>query len=156
MAIIVLYNGPLQGPEMSDIMKKIPIAILLTGILVVSGCASTGVTTSAHVTNVQLGEPDFRIVATSVSGEASSEALFGVSYGLGMAATQLAIIPLTSDRMLYKMAMEKLWSNFEAAHGSATNRKLALANVRYDSETLNLFLYTKVTTVIVADVVEFE
>lgn len=120
------------------------------------GCASTGLTASSHITNVQLTSPNFRIVATNVSGEASSKAILGVSYGFGMAATQVAIIPLTEDRMLYKTAIKNFWSNFEATHGPVAERKLALINLRYDSESLNLFLYTRVTTVVVADVVEFQ
>lgn len=129
-------------------------ALALT--LILNGCASTGLTASSHVTNVQLTNPNFRIIATNVSGEASSKAILGVSYGLGMATTQLALIPITEDRMLYRVAMKNLWSNFATANGSASNRKLALVNVRYDSESLNLILYTKVTTVVVADVVEFQ
>jgi hypothetical protein len=58
--------------------------------------------------------------------------------------------------MLYKTAIQNLWATFEAAHGKAENRRLALVNVRYDSESVNIFFYTKVTTVVVADVVEFQ
>jgi hypothetical protein len=139
-------------------MKKyLSILFALTiSMLLLNGCASTGLTASSHLTNVQLGNPNFRIVATNVTGEASANGLLGISYGFGMAATQLALVPLTNDRMLYKIAMQKLWTSFEASNGPAVNRKLALINVRYDSETLNLVLYTKVTTVIVADVVEFQ
>ncbi|ELR71897.1 hypothetical protein C900_02136 [Fulvivirga imtechensis AK7] len=108
------------------------------------------------MTNVELREPNFKIVATNVSGEASSGAVFGVSYGLGMATTQVALIPLSNNRLLYKTAMQNLWNNFESANGKPVDRKLALVNVRYDSESLNLFFYTKVTTVVVADVVEFQ
>jgi len=73
-----------------------------------------------------------------------------------VATTQVALIPLTDDRMLYKKAMQDVWANFEKQYGSPAKRKLALVNVRYDSESLNLFFYTKVTTAVVADVVEFE
>lgn len=137
-------------------MKKILIFCLSGVLLLFAGCGSTGVTASGHVTNVQLTSPNFRVVATNVSGEASSEAVLGISYGFGMTATQLALIPLTDNRMLYKTAMQKLWSGFEASNGAIANRRLALVNVRYDSESLNLFFYTKVTTVVVADVVEFQ
>lgn len=141
---------------MNLLRKPLWAAGLTLMAFVLSGCASTGLTTSSHLTNVELREPNFRIVATNVTGEASSEGIFGVSYGLGIATSQIALIPLTDDRMLYKTAIQRLWQNFEAANGSAVNRKLALVNVRYDSESLNLFFYTKVTTVIIADVVEFE
>jgi hypothetical protein len=137
-------------------MTKLISTSLLAISMLLNGCASTGLTASNHITNVQLTNPNFRIVATNVSGEASSKAMIGISYGLGMATTQLALIPLTDDRMLYRTAMKNLWSNFEAMNGNVSNRKLALVNIRYDSESLNLFLYTKVTTVVVADVVEFQ
>jgi hypothetical protein len=57
--------------------------------------------------------------------------------------------------MLYTEAMEALWNSYGEQHGSAENKKLALVNMRYDSETLNLLLYTRVNISIRADVVEF-
>lgn len=138
-------------------MKKLTILLSTFAFLILmNSCASTGLTASSHVTNVQLTNPNFKVIATNVTGEASSKAILGVSYGLGIATTQLALIPITDERMLYKLAMKKLWENFEATNGGVKNRKLALVNVRYDSESLNLFFYTKVTTAVVADVVEFE
>lgn len=136
---------------------KIYVPVLLFGLAVLStGCASSGLTASSHVTNVQLTNPNFHIVATSVSGEASSKGVLGVSVGFGMAASQMSIIPLTKDRMLYRAAMKDLWANFEKQNGPVANRRLALVNIRYDSECLNLFLFTRLTSNIVADVVEFE
>lgn len=138
-------------------MKNLVFALLsLAALVLLNGCASTGLTASSHVTNVQLTNPNFKVIATNVSGEATSKGIIGVSYGLGIATTQLALIPITDDRMLYKNAMKNLWANFEEKNGPTTNRKLALVNVRYDSESLNLFFYTKVTTAVAADVVEFE
>jgi len=58
--------------------------------------------------------------------------------------------------MLYKNAMLQLWKNFEVKNGPVKDRKLALTNLRYDSESVNLFLYTKITTVIIADIIEFD
>jgi len=124
--------------------------------LLLGSCASAGLTASSHITNVQLTSPNFKIVETNVAGEASTKGIFGVSYGFGMAATQFSIIPLTEDRMLYRLAIKNLWDNFESKNGTVANRKLALVNVRYDSESLNLFFYTKLRTAIVADVVEFQ
>jgi hypothetical protein len=51
--------------------------------------------------------------------------------------------------------MEDLWSSFEAQHGPAEGRRLALVNVRYDSDATNLLLYSDLTLAIRADVVEF-
>lgn len=138
-------------------MKTIAFTLIsLVAIGFLNGCASTGLTASSHITNVQLTNPNFRVVATNVSGEATSKAVLGVSYGLGMATAQFALIPLGNDRMLYKNAMKNLWEKFESTNGKVNNRRLALVNVRYDSDVLNLFFYTSVTTAIVADVVEFE
>ncbi|HEY9489761.1 MAG TPA: DUF6567 family protein [Chryseosolibacter sp.] len=130
---------------------------LLVGISTLfGGCASSGLTVSSHLTNVQLGNPNFKVIATSITGEGSSRALLGISVGLGFGTSQLALIPLDKNRLLYGTAMKTLWANFETAHGPVANRRLALINMRYDSDALNLFFYTKLTTVLVADVVEFE
>jgi len=129
---------------------------MLSVVILLTSCASAGLTASSHITNVQLTSPNFRVVATNVSGEATSRGVLGVSYGLGMASAQLAIIPLSKNRKLYQLAIKNFWSNFEATHGPVAGKRLALVNVRYDSESLNLVLFTKVTTVVVADVVEFE
>lgn len=136
-------------------MKTKNIIIILLA-LAAGGCASTGLTASSHVTNVQLTSPNFKVIATNVQGEASAKGVLGVSYGFGVATSQLAIIPLTEDRMLYRNAIRNFWSNFEAKNGAIAGRRLALVNVRYDSESTNLILFTKVTTIVVADVVEFE
>lgn len=135
--------------------SRVSALIAVAGLLI-SGCASTGLTASSHLTNVQLHDANYRVVATNVSGEASSEALLGFSIGIGFGATQVALIPLDKNRLLYGTAMKSLWDNFESKHGPVVNRRLALVNMRYDSDALNLFFYTKVSTVLVADVVEFE
>lgn len=132
------------------------LTVLLLMLILVNGCTSTGVTASSHVTNVQLTEPNFRMVMPNVSGEAASDAILGLSFSFGMATSQVALIPLSKNRMLYQAAMKKLWENFEAANGPVLGRRLALTNLRYDSDCLNVIVYTKAKTVIVADVVEFE
>ncbi len=139
-------------------MKKLTSIFFLLGAfaLLMQGCASTGLTAASQLTNVQLGSANFRIVATNVSGEASSRGMLGVSFGFGMAVTQMALIPLENDRTLYRNAMKNLWENFEAVNGAPINRKLALVNVRYDSESLNTLFFTKISAVVVADVVEFQ
>jgi hypothetical protein len=134
-------------------MKKlISILFFIVIIFTLGGCLSTGLTTSTHITNVGLSSNNYQIVATSISGEASSNGIIGVSFGGG----QLSIIPLSSNRTLYKNALQNLWANFEAKNGSAVGRTLALTNLRYDSETLNTGFYTKIKIVVIADVVEFK
>ena len=53
-------------------------------------------------------------------------------------------------------ALENLWKEYEEKHGSVIGKKLALVNVRYDSDALNLILYTKAKISIRADIVEFK
>jgi hypothetical protein len=136
--------------------KTLSILSFIVVAALLGGCASTGLTASTHLTNVGLSNNNYRIVATNVSGEASSDGIFGASLGVGMGAAQYSLIPLTPDRTLYKIAMQNLWTNFEAKNGSAVDRTLALTNLRYDSESFNLFFYTKLKVVVIADVVEFK
>jgi hypothetical protein len=136
--------------------KSISILSIIALVSVLGGCASAGLTASTHRTNVGLSSNNYRIVATNVSGEASSEGILGASFGIGMGASQFALIPLTSNRTLYKNAMLNLWANFEAKNGSAIDHTFALVNLRYDAESLNTFFYTKVKIVVIADVVEFK
>jgi hypothetical protein len=105
---------------------------------------------------VGLSSNNYQIVATNISGEASSAGIVGISLAIGLGGTQFAIIPLSPNRTLYKNAMQNLWTNFEATNGSAAGRTLALTNLRYDSETLNTVVYTKIKIVVIADVVEFK
>jgi hypothetical protein len=138
-------------------MKKLSISFGIVSLLFfASGCMSSGLTASTHRTDVQLSRANYRIVATNISGKASSDALFGASFGVGVAGNQVALIPLSSSRSLYQLAMKDMWASFETAHGAIGNRRLALVNFRYDSESLNAFIYTKVTVTVVADIIEFQ
>jgi len=132
------------------------IVTLLGAASLLTGCAASGLTASSHLTNVELSDGNYRVVATNITGQASSKGIVGISVGFGMGGSQMSLIPLTEDRMLYKRAMQDLWNNFEERHGAPANRRLALVNVRFDSESLNLLLYTRLNTVIIADVVEFD
>lgn len=129
------------------------IAVMSAGLF--TGCSSTGVHASANVTQVQLAHANYKIVATSVAGKAQAEYLFGASMSIGMYNQTFALIPLTKDRALYKLALADLWKNFEAAYCDARGRRLALINVRYDSEAANFFFYTRPRITLVADVIEF-
>ena len=68
----------------------------------------------------------------------------------------IALIPLGGDRLRYKVALENLWRNFEQTHGSTKGRSLALVNVRFDADALNvLVFYTRPKISVRADVIEF-
>jgi predicted Zn-dependent protease with MMP-like domain len=154
---IPLLNKFIFQQNQLSIMKKIItglFSIFIANLLL--SCVSTGLTSSTHRTDVGLANNNYRIVATNVSGEASTESILGASYGVGLGASQFAFIPLTPNRAIYKNAMQNLWANYEAKKGSVVDHPLALVNLRYDTETLNTIFYTKLKVVIVADVVEFK
>lgn len=123
-----------------------------------TGCVTTGSFPSANVTNVELSESNFEVVATDVAGEASAGYILGFSagFGVGSQMSTLALARVEGEGTLYRQAIENLWNNFRAEYGDVEGRNLALVNVRFDGDALNLFLlYTRPTISIRADVVEF-
>jgi hypothetical protein len=137
---------------MKHFMCLFGLSVVLTTLV---GCASTGRFSSTNLTNVELSEGNFRVVATNVYGEASADYLFGFSVAQGGEMQTVALIHLGGDRLLYKVALENLWRNFEQTHGNIEGRSLALANVRFDSDALNVFFFTRSTISVRADVIEF-
>lgn len=131
-----------------------PVALI--SAILISGCANTGLFFSANSTQVQLAESNYEIVATNVSGESEAGYLLGVSFSAGAATNTVALARVSGSGMLYMEALENLWKDYEEKHGSVIGKKLALVNVRYDSDALNLILYTKSKISIRADVVEFK
>lgn len=136
-------------------MKTTAFYCLLTISLFLAGCSNTGLFPSSNVTDVRLADSNYKLVATNVNGEAEVAYILGLSISYGMATQTLAIFRVSGTGLVYKEALEELWANFESAHGPVAGRSLALANVRYDSDVLNLLLYTKVRISIRADIVEF-
>lgn len=134
---------------------RLSLPALALSALLASGCASTGVVNASHLTNVQLTEGNYRVVAIGVSGEASASYLVGVSAAVGTEMSTLALARIGGSGALYEEALADLWANFEAEHGPAEGRALALTNVRYDSDALNLVVYTRPHVGVRADVVEF-
>ena len=55
----------------------------------------------------------------------------------------------------YDSALKNLWKNYEEEYGKIEGKKLALVNIRNDSEVLNTILYTQAKYFITADVIEF-
>lgn len=133
-------------------MKKL---FLLLVAVICTGCTTSGAFLSLNQTQVKLAQANYQIVATGVSGEAESGYILGVSYATGPTAMTFAVARITGSGMLYSEAIENLWINFEKDHGAIDGGALALANVRYDSDILNLLLFTKVTVSVRADVIEF-
>lgn len=138
-------------------MKQIILILLCVVVMttLLSGCASSGMHMSSSLTNVELSAANYRIVARSISGEAKAGYIFGASFGMGMYAQVVGMARVSGDKALYKTAMDNLWSNFEAKHGNVEGRNLALVNVRYDVDALNLLVYTQPILTIQADIIEF-
>ena len=130
-------------------------AVLISAFLI-SGCVNTGLFFATNNTEVELSENNYEIVATNVSGEAEAGYILGVSFSAGAATNTIALARVSGSGMLYMEALENFWKNYEEKHGSVLGKNLALVNVRYDSDALNLILYTKAKISIRADVVEFK
>lgn len=134
-------------------MKRIYLAGLL--VVILSGCSSSGAFLASNQTNVELGEANYTIVATGVHGEAESGYILGLSYSSGFIANTFALARVSGTDKLYSDALDNLWENYESNHGAIGDKKLALTNVRYDAEILNLILYTGTKITVRADIVEF-
>lgn len=135
---------------------KAHILILLVVTLILTGCSSSGAFLSANQTIVNLEEGNYTIAATNVMGESESAYIIGLSYSTGLSAATFAIARVDGTGMMYAEALEDLWDNFELSGEKVKDQKLALANVRYDTDILNLILYTKVRVTVRADIVRFD
>ena len=137
--------------------KKLFLAVVLVvSLLILSSCSNNGMFVGLNQTSVELGEANYEIVASNVLGQSQAGYVLGFSAPLGAATNTFAVARVNGTGMLYKEALEDLWKNFEAEHGKIDGRKLALANLRYDSEALNLVVYTEVKVFIRADIIEFK
>ncbi|MEJ2537006.1 MAG: hypothetical protein P8048_08135 [Calditrichia bacterium] len=137
--------------------KKLFLAVVLVvSLLILSSCSNNGMFVGLNQTSVELGKANYEIVASNVLGQSQAGYVLGFSAPLGAATNTFAVARVNGTGMLYKEALEDLWKNFEAEHGKIDGRKLALANLRYDSEALNLLVYTEVKVFIRADVIEFK
>lgn len=132
------------------------LSVLILVPLTLTGCINSGAFYASNLTNVELGEDNYRIVATNVHGQAEAGYLLGFSGSTGGYATTFALVRTNGDGLLYRAAVANLWAQFEEQHGPAMNRRLALVNVQFDADAANyLGLYTKSVVSVRADVVEF-
>ena len=136
-------------------MRNHILGIAVLGVLFLSGCTTSGAFLSLNQTHVNLEQANYNITATSVSGYSEAAYVLGISYGTGPSVNTLAAGRVEGTGLLYKEALEDLWTNYEANHGTMDGKRLALANVRYDTDILNLIIYTKVMVNVRADIVEF-
>lgn len=136
--------------------KIILLGLSLGVVLSIYGCSTSGMFTSINSTNVELRQANYKIVATNVSGVSESGYLIGITIPSGSVTNTLALVRVSGTGMLYKEALENLWDNFKKTYGNIEGEKLALVNVRYDTDALNLFLYTSAKIYVRADVIRFE
>jgi hypothetical protein len=144
-----------SAPNLSPFASFLRSALLLGLAVFLTGCFSSGAFLSGNVTDVQLKEANYEVVATDVHGSATSGYLFGVSGGFGPSTSTFAVARVSGEGQLYQAALANLWENVESQYGDVKGNDLALVNVRYDVEALNLFIYTRPTLTVRADVVEF-
>jgi hypothetical protein len=138
-------------------IQKLMILFLSLALLIgLNSCYTGGSFISQNVTNVELSNPNFKIVEKDLEGSASADYLFGMSYSTGFLLNTFAIARIGGPAKLYDTAIQNLWDKYEEKHGNRQEKKLALINVHYDSDILNLIIYTKTKLFITADVIEFE
>ena len=138
------------------ITKRFILTCLLAIVVASTSCTTSGLFFSTHLTNVELSESNYKIVAKNVKGEAQAEYIIGITGAFRGELQTLAVARVGGEEMLYQQAMENLWKNFENDYSQVVEgRKLALVNVRYDSDAINLILYTRPKISIRADVIEF-
>lgn len=137
-------------------MKRyLNVSFLLVGMLSFYGCSTTGAFISSNLTNVELSKANYRIVATNVTGESTSGYVLGFTYSYGIETTTIAVARVNGTGKLYQEAIENLWNKFKKEHGNIEGKKLALVNVRYDSDNKNFIFYTEASISVRADIVEF-
>ena len=139
-------------------MKSRIIMILVIGTLLVifSSCTTGGSFLAQNVTNVELSDPGYKFVARNVEGQSKADYLFGISYSTGQMANTLALFRVGGSAKLYDDAIQNLWKKYQDNYGEIDGKKLALINIRYDTDILNLLVYTQTELYINADIVEFK
>ena len=139
-------------------MKQKTILWLLFPVILslLSSCTTGGSFLAHNTTNVELADPGFNIVARNIEGYSEAEYIIGVGWSNGFMASTLAIARIGGTAKLYDDAVQNLWKNYKEKHGETEGKKLVLTNVRYDTDILNLILYTQTKLYITADIVEFK
>ena len=137
-------------------MKKIFLSLVsITLLISISGCGTMGTFRANNITNVELSQPNFNIVARDLQGSAMQGYLFGISVPQGSDISTFALIKIAGVEKPYASAVKDLWNNYREKYGDIEGKKLALVNIRQDTETLNTLVYTEAKYYITADVVEF-
>ena len=133
---------------------KVLLTFSLLGIFL-SACSTGGSFLAHNATTVELSDANFKIVARDLEGYSKAEYLIGFSFSSGFMANTMALVRIGGTAKLYDEAVKNLWKEFEEKGGQREGKKLALINVRYDTDILNLLVYTQTELYLHADVVEF-
>ena len=124
-------------------------------LVILSGCGTMGTFRADNLTNVELSEANFNIIARNVQGSAMQGYIFGISAAQSFGVGTFGLVRVSGVEKPYDSAMKDLWNKFQQDHGSIEGRKLALINIRQDNEVLNTFIYTEARYFITADIIEF-
>jgi hypothetical protein len=138
------------------IQKFLLLLIVPVLLIFFNGCSTGGSFIANNVTNVELSEPNFKIVAENVQGYSKASYLIGLTYSTGNISSTLALVRVGGTAKLYDDAIQDLWKNFREKHPDTERRNLVLANIRFDNDMLNFLVYTQTELFITADVIEFE
>jgi hypothetical protein len=138
------------------IQRFIFMLFSLIFLLTLNACYTGGSFIAQNTTNVELSNSNFKIVEQNLEGSASADYLIGASSSFGFISQTFAIIRIGGTAKLYNEAIQDIWRKYEEKHGDRSGKKLALINIHYDTDILNLLLYTRTTLYIHADVIEFE
>jgi hypothetical protein len=137
------------------IQKIALFSFIIASLIFLSGCTAGGSFLANNVTSVELSDPNFEIVARNVEGHAQADYLIGFSFSTGFVANTFALVRVGGTAKLYDDAIQNLWKNYREQHGDTEGKNLLLVNIRYDTDILNLFVYTQTDLYINADVIEF-
>lgn len=137
-------------------MNSRVLSLSLVGAFVfLASCTNTGAFISTNRTTVELSEGNYEIVATNVEGSSEASYILGLSYSSGMITQSMSLARVSGSSFLYQDALSSLWANYESEYSTVNGEKLALTNVRYDADILNLIVYNEIKLSVRADVVKF-
>jgi hypothetical protein len=152
------FHGQLNPKKGEFKMKQKTIFLFLFLLIMIclSSCTTGGSFLANNVTNVELSNPNFNIVAKNLEGHSKASYLIGISFSTGSITNTLALVRIGGTAKLYDDAIQNIWEKYTEKHGDTEGKKLVLANIRIDNDMLNLLVYTQTEMYITADVIEFE
>ena len=136
-------------------MSKTQLAIILLCTASLFGCSNSG---SIQQQSVMFIEPNHRYIERNIRAEVSQGYVLGVSGADGVNGSiwSFALARVSGTATPHEDALQSIWAQFEEKHGAVGDRNYSLANIRFDSESLNLLLFTSTRLYVYADVVEFK